>query len=73
MKLEPVTKLDKKNKASSKKFSDSVMSENCDINVIFPSSDKFGEIQKPDFGRIVCKTYNFNNSDLLSDKNCKQN
>ena len=36
MKLEPVTKLDKKNKASSKKFSDSVKSENCDINAIFP-------------------------------------
>ena len=56
MKLETVTKLDKKNKTTSKKFSDSVMSESCDVNAIFPIQDKFGEIQKPDFGRIVCKT-----------------
>ena len=62
MKLEPVTKLDKKNKTTSKKFTDSVMSGNSDVNAIFPIQDKFGEIQKPDFGRIVCKTYNFINS-----------
>ena len=34
MKLGPVPKLDKRNKAS-KKFDDEVMSENCDVIVIF--------------------------------------
>ena len=36
MKLEPVTKLDKRNKAMSKKFDDGVMSANCDVIVFFP-------------------------------------
>ena len=36
MKLGPVTKLDKRNKTTSKKFDDNVMSENCDVIVIFP-------------------------------------
>ena len=31
MELGPVTKLDKRNKATSKNFKDDVMSENCDI------------------------------------------
>ena len=35
MKLGPVTKLDKRNKTTSKKFDDGVMSENCDVIVIF--------------------------------------
>ena len=35
MKLRPVTKLDKRNKTTSKKFDDDVMSENCHIIVIF--------------------------------------
>ena len=34
MKLEPVTKLDKRNKTTSKKFDEDVMSENCDVIVI---------------------------------------
>ena len=34
MNLGPVTKLDKREKATSKKFDDDVMSENCDIIVI---------------------------------------
>ena len=34
MKLEPVTKLDKRNKTASKKFNDEVMSGNCDVIVV---------------------------------------
>ena len=73
MKVGPVTKLDKKNTATSKKFDDDAMSANCDVMVIFPIYDQFGAIWKPDFGRIVCKTYIFSNSKLLFCKNCKQN
>ena len=36
IKLGPVTKLGKRNKATSKKFDDDVMSANCDVIVIFP-------------------------------------
>ena len=36
MKLGPVTKLDKRNKTTSKKFDDDVISENCDVIAIFP-------------------------------------
>ena len=49
------------------------MSENCDVIVIFPIYGQFGAIRKPDSGRIVCKTYVFINSNLLSYKNWKQN
>ena len=65
----PVTKLDKKNKTTSKKFDDDVMSTDCDVIVIFPIYDQFGRIRKPESGRIVCKTYIFINSNLLSYKN----
>ena len=68
MKLGPVTKLEKRNKTTSKKFDD-VMSTNCDVIVIFTIYDQFGAIQKPDSGGIVCKTYIFIKSNLLSYKN----
>ena len=45
------------------------MSENCNIIAIFPIYGQFGAIRKPDSGRIVCKTYIFINSNLLSYKN----
>ena len=64
MKLGPVTKLDKKNKTTSKKIDDDVMSGICDVIVIFPNYSQFGPIQKPDSGRIVCKTYIFIKSNL---------
>ena len=35
MKLGPITKLDKRNKTTSKKFDHDVMSTNCDVIVIF--------------------------------------
>ena len=71
LKLGPVTKLSKRNKRS-KKFDDDVMSENCDVIVIFPIYGQFGAIRKPNSGRVVCKTYIFINSNLLSYKNGKQ-
>ena len=55
MKRWPVTKLDKKNKTTSKKFDVDVSSENCDVIVIFPIYSQFRAIRKPDSGRIVCK------------------
>ena len=66
MKLGPVTKLDKRNKTTSNKFDDDAMSTICDLIVIFPIYGQFGAIRKPDSGRIVCKTYIFINSNLLS-------
>ena len=69
MKLGPVTKLDKKNKTTSKIFDIDIMSENCDVIVIFLIYGQFGAIQKPDSVRIVCKTYIFINSKLLFYKN----
>ena len=68
MKLEPVTKLDKLNKTTSKNFDDDAMLTNCDVIVIFLIFGQFGAIQKPDSGRIVCKTYIFIKSNLLSCK-----
>ena len=49
------------------------MSAKCDVIVNFPIYGQFGAIRKPDSGRIVCKTYMFINSNLLSYKNWKQN
>ena len=69
MKLGQVTKLDKRNKTTPRKFDYDVMSENGDVIVVFPIYGQFGAIWKPDSGRIVCKTYFFINSNLLSYKN----
>ena len=69
MKLEPVAKLDKKNQMTSKKFGDNVMSANYDVILVFPIYGRFGVIRILDSGRIVCKTYSFINSNLLSYKN----
>ena len=68
MKLGPVTTLDKRNKATSKKFDDDVMLKNCDVVAIFSIYGQFGAIWKPDSGRLVCQTYIFINSKLLSYK-----
>ena len=69
MKLGPVTKLDKRNKTTSKKFDDDVMSKHCDVIAIFSIYGQFGAIWKLDSRLIVCKTYIFINSNLLSYKN----
>ena len=42
MKRGPVTRLDKRNKTTSKKFYDDVISENYDVIVIFPIYGRFG-------------------------------
>ena len=58
MKLGPVTKLDKRDKTpkKKKKKDDDVMSETCDVIVIFQMYGQFRAIRKPDSGRVVCKT-----------------
>ena len=73
MKLRPVTKLDKRNKTTSKKFDDDVMSENCDVIVIFRVFGQSGAVWRPDSGYRVCKSYFFSNSNLLPYKSWKQN
>ena len=69
MKLGPATKLDKKNKKTSKEIDDDVMSENYDAIAIFPIYGQFGAIRKPDSGRIIRKTYicNKNNKDIVTE------
>ena len=69
MKLGPATKLDKRDRMLSKKSGGDIMSKMCDVIVIFPIYGQFGAIRKLDFGCIVCKTYIFINSNLLSYKN----
>ena len=69
MKLRPVTKLDKKNKITSKKFDVDVMSGNCDVIVIFWIFGQFGAVRRPDSGQRIRKSYVFSNSNLLSYKN----
>ena len=64
MKLEPLTKLDKRNKTVSKKLDDYVMSKNRDVIAIFSIYSQFGAIRKPDSGRIFCKTSVFINSNI---------
>ena len=56
IKLGPVTKFDTKNKAASKKIDDDVMTETCDVIIMFPIYGQFGAIRKPDSRCIVCKT-----------------
>ena len=46
MKLGPVTKLDKRNKITSKKSDDEVMSANFDVNVIFSIYAQLGKLEK---------------------------
>ena len=66
MKLGPVTKLDKRNTTTSKKFDDDVLLSNCEVFVIFPIHGQFGAIRKPDSRRMACKSYIFINSNFLS-------
>ena len=69
MKLGLITKLDKINKVTSKKFDDDVISENCNAIVIFLIYGQSGTIRKPDSGRQVCKNYIFIKTIFLSYKN----
>ena len=51
------------------KIDDNFISVNCDVNVISPIYGQFRAMQKPDSGRIVCKTYTLTNTRILSCKN----
>ena len=68
MKLEPVTKLDKRNKTTSKKFDDDIKSAKCDVIIIFLIYGQLGAIWKLDSGCIVCKTYIFIKNNLCLTK-----
>ena len=70
MKLGPVPKLDKRRQ---KKFDDDIMSANYDVIVIFPIYGQFRAIRKVHSKCMVCKTYIFIKSKLLSYKNWKRN
>ena len=56
IKLGPVAKLNKRNKTTSQKLHNDVMSINCDVIIIFWIYGQFGAIRKPDSGRMVCNT-----------------
>ena len=53
----PVTKIDKRNMAMSKKFDDDVMSANCEVILIFPIYGKFGAIHPVDNGTSNGRPY----------------
>ena len=61
MKVGPVTKLNKKNKKTLKKFNDDVMSKNCDVISIFFIYGQSGS-------QTSLKTYILIKSNLLSYK-----
>ena len=65
MKLGPVTKLDNGNTSRSKKTGD-VISTICNVIVLFPIYGQYAAIWKSDSRHMVCKTYIFINSHLLS-------
>ena len=48
---------------------DDIILENYDVIVISSIYSKCAAIRKPDSERTACKTYIFNNSNLLSFKN----
>ena len=69
MKIGSVTKLENRNKTTSKKIDDDVISKNCDVIVIFRIFGQFGAVQRPDFGHRFWKSYVFSNGNLLSCRN----
>ena len=73
MKLGPVTKLDKRNKTTSKKYDNDVMSKNCDVIAIFFIYGQFGDIWRLDSGCTVCKTCIFITSNLFFLQKLKKN
>ena len=57
----------------SKKIGDNIMSANCDVIIIFLIYGQLRAIWKPDSTYMVCESYIFINSNLLSYKSWKQN
>ena len=68
MRIGPVTKSEKENKTTLKKFDNDVMLANCDVIVVLPVCGKFGAIRRTDSGLIVYNSYIFIKSNLLSYK-----
>ena len=52
MKLGPVSKLEKRNKITSREFDDDVMSVNCEDIVIFSIYSQFGAVQNLISGQL---------------------
>ena len=69
--LGAITKLDKSNKATSKKWLWHHVSK-CDVIVLYPIYEQFAATRRPDSKLMVCKTFIFINSNLLSNKTWKQ-
>ena len=46
MNLGPVTKFDKRNKTTSKKFDDDVIPENCDVKIVIVSSGFLANLEQ---------------------------
>ena len=69
MKFGSVTKLDRRDKTTSKRIDVDVMSENYDVIVFSRIFGQFGAIRRPDSGHRVCKSYVFSNRNLFSYKN----
>ena len=63
----------KKKQNSVKTFDGDVMLVNYNVIIIFVIYSQFGAIRKPDSRLMVCKTYIFIKSNLLSYKTWKQN
>ena len=72
MKLEPVTKLSKRNKTTSKMFDNKVILINCDAIVVVLIYD---HLEQPEvvFWTHILQNLHFHFSKLSSWKNCKQN
>ena len=68
MNLGPVTKFDKRNKTTSKKFDDDVMPENCDVKIVAAISGFLVNLEQSEdqIPNRVCKSYIFSNSNLSS-------
>ena len=73
VKLGPVTKIEKKNHGTIKKSLTMTLYRSLWRHCHFRFYHQLGAIQKFEFGLIVCKTYIFINSKVLSYKNLKQN
>ena len=73
MRYGPVTKLDKRDTATSKNIHSDVMSVNYDITVIFPIYDQFGAKQIADSECMVLNTSIFIDGSFFSYKNWQQN
>ena len=59
MKLGAVTKLDKRNKTTSKKFDNDIVWRSCDMIAIFPIYGQFGAIWKAGFQTHSLQNLNF--------------